>query len=1153
MMKKILLMFIVVLLCAISTALFWFIPQNNPKIWIFYLSFCGLVILIVLLLLFWYRKNKSSSNKKDQLDKQSLLKIETKIIQHTFKLSVRKIQGFGSNRLTSLYDLPWYILVGGKGDGKSLLLKQNEFEPVLDKSIIDKEGIPYLTFWANDHAIVIEVGHPIFDNENVNKDLWKLLCQLLIKYRPRQAINGFISVIGCDRLIDGDKNDRKKLAALIQETALSLKNSIELNLPIYTLFSKADRIADFVSFFENYSSTEVENPFGIAFEIEDSQRFNSEHFVKEVEQLLKELSSLQFERFRSINANQSGSVIALPYQLRIIFERINELLIEMNKENRIGQRIWLRGAYLFSCSQKGFEFDLLAQIVADKGEFNLRRVNDQHPSRRDFFSSRIFDQIVLPEQYLAGLNEFRHVGYVAWRSTILVVFFAAISAIGALMKNNWEKDEDWRATAITQLKLYNGEINRLQGQHLNLSQMVSIINELRNVALDGIAPKPWYQRISYKQTETANYVYGTYVDQLNVILLPLVAELISNDLSSYVKVGDPSKIFEILRFYKMLFDRQNLNIEEMQNYLFDILRDQDGISQQTMTTLTEMIGDLLESNYQGDIKPNNELIAAASNSLDGLSPERLIYARIRSLPQYRNQVDIRRQLGDRFDSLFEFSVQFRGYLIPEIFTKQGYSNINLTDASELLRQQLTEFKFVQGKSENVTIGEITELSRQIQRLYFADYIYFWKNLISNINIRNFNTTAQLARALRSARESASNPIVDVLGAIVLNTTLAVDEQPDLKKNRTIASQLGATTVAKSLSRAERINRAVGGNLLTLQPSFVVNQAFIDYSSYVSDVADAGNAVPLDLLINQFDVLNSYFETALTNPEPAKVIYQYAVEHANGSLDAITSFKEQATKAPEHISGWIQNIANQSWSKVIAGSMTQINQLWDENVYQFYSQAIQGRFPFSLTGRGEVALNDLEDFFKPQGRIDTFIQETLTPFATWDNGQLRLKQINGYRLPISELARIKFRQTKQLSQLFFGTSGQALGMQINFRPRTLSENATQFQLRGAENLLTYRHGPRVWSSINWPLTDVEGFINASFYQGQNRIANKSYTGQWALFKMMFEGKTSPTAARLMRILTYQLEGNYVSFDYSLSGSNQVIDKKLFTQYSIPRRL
>ncbi len=1151
MMKKIVVMLFAASMVITAAFCWWYFPEPEMNLIKYGVTAFSIVVLLAMFI-WWFKQRKISQQPSDQHDQQLLLKQDTKVIQQLFKLASKKIRGRGRSKLDSLYSLPWYLVLGGEQDAKSYLLQQNGLEPVLDKHLGDSDTEQYLRFWSNDNAVIVEVGHRLFDSEGVDERLWDVLAQQLVKYRPRQGLNGVVSVIGCDRLLQGDRKARQKLSSIYQEAVLSMGNALQLTLPVYSVFSKADTIADFVEFFENYSGCDVENPFGITFPFDAQRRFNKHKFEEQSKALVKTMAEQQFELLRNISKEKSSSVIALPYQLRIFFERVNELLTDIGRENRVREAVWLRGAYLLSCGQKGNEHDLLTQVVADRAEFNCQSSREQVPSRRSYFSTRLFSHVILPESGITGVNRLRHIGYLVARSMMIVVVIASLASAGLVLKDNWNQDEQWRADAMTQLRLYGVDIHRLENNY-SLSDMIAVLNELRDVAVAGIEPKAWYQLVSSKQSDTADRIYSTYQEQLNVILLPKLEELISSELYVYVNLGNPSKVFEILRYYQMLFDSQQLNIDEMQRYLLDNLKDQGDVSSDDISVLALLIEDLFNSDYANRLEPNTALISVAANNLEGLSPERLIYARIKGLPEYRSQVDIRRQLGDKFDTSFEFSEGFHGYLIPEIFTKQGYSQLDLSAKSELLRRQFSEFKSIQGDMSGASITELTDLSKQIQRLYFADYIYYWKDLVNNIHIKQFNSPIEFAYALKAAREPVTSPVLDVLGAVVVNTTLAVEEQPDTRGNKRVASQLGLKKVAKGLSKADKINRAVGGKLIRLQPSFVVNEAFIGYANYINGTGKAGDVVPLDGLIQQFDSLNGYFDDALSSADPGKAMHTYALAHAAGSQDAIVTFQRQGSKAPNQVAKWTKNLAHQAWRQVVSGSVSYLNKQWDERVYQFYVAAIEGRFPFAKHGRGEVDLTDFSSFFKPQGRVEHFVDEMLKPFVYWDNGTLKLNEVDGLTLPLSSQARNQLRQARKLSQTFFGPTGQELALKFALRASSMNTSVTQFQIREAESVFDYRHGPRVWTEVNWPTTGIEGYLTTNFYQGENRVATRSYTGQWALFRALFDGDSSKTATRLVRKLNYKLNDNRIVIDYTLRDSNQTLDKSLFTSFALPKHL
>ncbi|WP_299017764.1 type VI secretion system membrane subunit TssM [uncultured Photobacterium sp.] len=1109
---------------------------------------CLVLAVICSLAAYWLR---ARDEKEQQLHEQTVLfKQDVKTITQLFKAAVKQLKGRRGNKLNSLYELPWYVLMGGEKDAKSSLLQQNNLEPVLHRTNDESDTEQYVRFWSNDQMVVVEVGHRLFDEEGIDDGLWQVFAKQLLKYRPRQAANGIVTVIGCDRLLQGDKKARLILSSNFQEAILTLGRYTGLSLPVYSLFTKADMIADFVDFFASYSGCDVDNPFGITLPIGEIPRFEAHLFEKECKHLLESLAKQQFQLLREARQDEAKSIVALPYQLRVFFERAGELLSNLGRENRVRQAVWLRGMYLVTTGQKGASYDLLTKLVADKGAFNADVLQPVPPGRKSLFANRIFSHVVLPESPIVGVNEPRHYGYIAARSGMALVLVSVLTAFGLQMRDNWDQDENFRSRAVTQLSLYSNDISRLREGTPDLEALIPVLNELRVVAEEGNQPLSWYSKVSVYQAETADEIYRRYQQQLQLFLLPQLADVLSSELYVYVNLGNPSKVFELLRYYQMLFDKQRLDQQEMISYLIDTLNDQGDLSADNINNLGLLMNDLLVSEYDQVLQPNDELISVAAQNLEGLSPERLIYARLKAMPEFRNRVDIRRQLGDKFGSLFRFKPDFHGYLMPELFTRQGHSNIDLTVKSPILKKQLDEFKMIQGDMSGASVAELTELSKKVQRLYYADYVYQWKELVSNIEVKTFTSLADLAYAVKIAREPANSPLIDVLDAVVVNTTLAVENNADTKGNTKAARQLGLKKTAKVLKKVDKINRIAGDKLVRLQPSFVVNEAFSRYSTFM---APQGKTPPVDELIAALDNLNAYFDTALSSNNPGKALHGYAQAHAAGSQDVLVNFRRQASSAPGQVADWVKALDDQAWKQVINGGVGYLNQQWKEQVYSFYRQAIEGRFPFAPQGRGEVAIDDFSGLFKPQGRIDNFITEHLKPFAYWDNGALKLAEVDGETLPLRKETLRVLKQAKNIRHLFFGPTGQELALQLRVKASSMSTTVTEFTIRETENLFDYRHGPRLWQNIAWPSIGEDGYLSVNFYKGKNRIASKSYSGQWSLFRVLYDGQSSATSDRRIRKLVYKLGNEDVVLQYTLKGSNLALSKKLLTSFYLPSRL
>ncbi len=173
--------------------------------------------------------------------------------------------------------------------------------------------------------------------------------------------------------------------------------------------------------------------------------------------------------------------------------------------------------------------------------------------------------------------------------------------------------------------------------------------------------------------------------------------------------------------------------------------------------------------------------------------------------------------------------------------------------------------------------------------------------------------------------------------------------------------------------------------------------------------------------------------------------------------------------------------------------------------------MKGRFPFALQGRGEVAIDDFATMFKPQG--DGLISSSLQSFShllTGDNGTLKLAEVDGEKLPLRALTLKQIKRAKEIRELFFGpTGGEELALQLRLKASSMSTTTTKFDIRETEGVFSYRHGPRLWQDIAWPSAGRDGYISANFYKGENRIASQSYSGQWALFRMLFDGRSSAT--------------------------------------------
>lgn len=107
MIKKFVVALIAITLMIVSIAV-WFVLPSDTWLWAqVTTSITTFVVLVVMAVWLYQWRNKQRAN-SDVHEQHVLLKQDTKVIQELFKLAAKKIRGHGTNKLESLYNLPWY-------------------------------------------------------------------------------------------------------------------------------------------------------------------------------------------------------------------------------------------------------------------------------------------------------------------------------------------------------------------------------------------------------------------------------------------------------------------------------------------------------------------------------------------------------------------------------------------------------------------------------------------------------------------------------------------------------------------------------------------------------------------------------------------------------------------------------------------------------------------------------------------------------------------------------------------------------------------------------------------------------------------------------------------------------------------------------------
>jgi type VI secretion system protein ImpL len=160
---------------------------------------------------------------------------------------------------------------------------------------------------------------------------------------------------------------------------------------------------------------------------------------------------------------------------------------------------------------------------------------------------------------------------------------------------------------------------------------------------------------------------------------------------------------------------------------------------------------------------------------------------------------------------------------------------------------------------------------------------------------------------------------------------------------------------------------------------------------------------------------------------------------------------------------------QAYAVVIQPASTEVNKVWNAQVYQPFQASLASKYPFAGDAKVEAGASEIAQIFGPDGAVAKFVGNTLGPLAvrrgdtltarTWGDMGLALAPdfTNGFARWVAPLA-----------------GGAAGGAQASSEPQTVfqilpqpSSGTTEYTVAIDGQQLRYRNTPPQWTNFVWP--------------------------------------------------------------------------------------
>ncbi|MHC5111675.1 MAG: type VI secretion protein IcmF/TssM N-terminal domain-containing protein [Planctomycetota bacterium] len=312
----------------------------------------------------------------------------------------------------SVYDLPWYIVIGDSGCGKTKLINEGGLQFSTGKPEGYQLGTLNYNWWFSEDAIFIDMaGRLCNPRDDADRREWEAFLNTVGKGRKGYPINGAIVCISADHLLADPPEQIEQDANTTLERLRDLQSRLGVTFATYIVITKCDKIVGFMQFFDRAErDIRVLNQMvGWSKPGEFNDLYDPEEFPTDFEEIYRRLYDLRLRRLNDdADEIDLGLAYCFPEEFRELQEPLHtyfRTLFPQIKNPRAIKNLLFRGVYFTSATREGgLILKHLTERLGPEAAEQFQPL-DLYPSKRPYFIRDFLMRKMIPEHGLVFRNE----------------------------------------------------------------------------------------------------------------------------------------------------------------------------------------------------------------------------------------------------------------------------------------------------------------------------------------------------------------------------------------------------------------------------------------------------------------------------------------------------------------------------------------------------------------------------------------------------------------------------------------------------------------------------------------------------------------------------------------------------------------------------